>query len=145
MSIYEKAKKFKKKYPMTVAWRLKQNSRIIEEHLESDEKVLYVFVGQKNQFSYDIFSTAVFAITNKRIVVGRKSVIFGSAFDSIMPYLFNDLNVRTNIIWGRINIDTVKEQIVISNIDKKAVKEIERNISKYMIELKKDYEKTKDK
>lgn len=99
MSIYEKAKKFKKKYPMTVAWRLKQNSRIIEEHLESDEKVLYVFVGQKNQFSYDIFSTAVFAITNKRIVVGRKRVIFGSAFDSIMPYLFNDLNVRTNIIW----------------------------------------------
>ncbi len=145
MSIYEKAKKFKKKYPMTIAWRLKQNSSIIEEHLEDDEKVLYVFVGQKNPFFYNIFNTAIFVLTNKRIVIGRKRVVYGSAFDSIMPYLFNDLNVRTGLFWSKIHIDTVKEHVVISNLDKKAAKEIEKSISKNMFELKKTFEKPKEK
>lgn len=136
MSVYSEAKKFKSKYLLTVAWRLKSNSSIIEKHLNPGEKVNYVFVGQKSERFYDFFSTCVVAITNKRILIGRKRVVFGYALDSVMPYMFNDLNVRTRLIWGKVCIDTAKEEIVVSNIDKAAMPEIETNVSKYMFKLK---------
>ena len=141
MSIYEEAKKFKKKYPLTVAWRLKANSEVVEKHLNPGEEVKYVFVGQKNDRFYDIFSTGVIAITNERILIGRKRVCFGYALDSVMPYMYNDLNIRTRIIWGKVTIDTVKELVVFSNIDKAAMDEVETNISNNMIKLKKQYPK----
>ena len=128
-------KKFKKKYPLTVAWRIKSNLRVLEKHLNYDEKVIYLFCGQKNPKSYDIFSTGVIAITNKRILIGRKRVLFGYALDTIMPYMYNDLNIRAGLIWGKIIIDTIKEVIVFSNIDKAALDEIETNISEAMIVL----------
>ena len=53
-NIYEKAKAFKKKYPMTIAWRLKKNAKIIEKYLRPNEEVLYVFVAQKNNNPFDI-------------------------------------------------------------------------------------------
>ena len=139
MSVLTNAKRFKKKFPLTIAWRLKANAQIIEKHLNPDEEVKYVFVGQKNNKFYDIFTTGVIALTNKRILIGRKRVIFGYAFDSIMPYMYNDLNVRAGLVWGKIIIDTVKEVVVLSNIDKSALNEIETNISETMIALKKEY------
>lgn len=139
MSVYQKALAFKKKYPLTVAWRLKKNCAIIEKHLDSDESVHYVFVGQKNNEFYDLFTTCVVAVTNKRILIGRKRVVFGYALDSIMPYMFNDMNVRTRIIWGSVCIDTVEEDVFISNIDKAAMKEIVSNVNKHMIKLKQLY------
>ena len=77
MSIYKNVKRFKKKFPLTVAWRLKTNSKVLEKHLNPDEEVKYVFTGQKNNKFYDLFSTGIIAITNKRILIGRKRVIFG--------------------------------------------------------------------
>ena len=139
MSVYKNAKRFKKKFPLTVAWRLKANSSIIEKHLNPDEEVKYVFVGQKNNKFYDFFTTGVIALTNKRILVGRKRVVFGYALDSVMPYMYNDLNIRAGLIWGKVIIDTVKEKIVFSNIDKSSLSEIETNISETMIELKSRY------
>ena len=49
MIIYDAAKKFKKKYRLTVAWRLKANCKIVEKHLNPGEIVKYVFVGQKKR------------------------------------------------------------------------------------------------
>jgi len=137
MSVYTKVKEFKKRYPLTVAWRLKRNCEVIEKHLNPGEKVIYAFTGQKSSKFYDFFSTCVVAITNKRILIGRKRVVFGYALDSVMPYMFNDLNVRTRIIWGKVTIDTVNETIIVSNIDKSAMPEIETNVSRTMMELKK--------
>ena len=139
MSLLNELKKFKKKYPLTVAWRLKSNLKIVESHLNYDEKVMYIFAGQKNDKFYDIFSTGVIAITNKRIIIGRKRVIFGYALDSVMPYMYNDMNIRAGLIWGKVIIDTVKEEVVFSNIDKAALSEIEKNITNVMIKLKKEY------
>jgi hypothetical protein len=56
-----------------------------------------------------------------------------------MPYMYNDLNIRAGMIWGKVIIDTIKEVIVFSNIDKGALDEIETNISEAMIRLKKQY------
>lgn len=136
-SVYEDVKKFKSKYKMTVAWRLKKNSKIIEKHLNPDEKVLYVFAAQKNDNPFDLTSTAVIALTNKRLLIGRKRVVFGYFLDSVTPDLFNDLKVLSGVIWGKIHIDTIKEFITLSNIDKKALPEIETMISTYMMKEKK--------
>ena len=92
---------------------------------------------KKNNNPFDIFTTAVLALTSERLIIGRKRVVFGYFFDSITPDLFNDLKVLSGIIWGKIHIDTVKEYITLSNLDKAALPEIEKMIGTYMSEQKK--------
>lgn len=137
--VYEQALKFKESYPATVAWRIKKNSEVVEKHLNPDEVPIYTFVAQKNDNFFDIFSTAVVCLTNKRILIGRKRVIIGYFLDSITPDMFNDLKVKSGIIWGKIYIDTVKEFVTLSNISYPALSEIETQISSYMMEAKKLY------
>ena len=48
--------------------------------------------------------------------------------------MFNDLTVKSGIMWGKINIDTIKETIILSNIDKAALPEIETKVTEYMME-----------
>ena len=45
--IYEKAKEFKRKYPGTIAFRLKQHAKVAAQFVGDDEEVKYVFVAQK--------------------------------------------------------------------------------------------------
>lgn len=142
--VYRRALKFKKLHPSTIGWRIKQNANIVEKHLNPDEKVLYVFVAQKNDNPLDVLSTAVIALTDKRILIGRKRVVFGYFLDSVTPDLFNDLKVKGGLIWGKVYIDTVKEFITLSNIGVEALPEIETEISSYMMEMKKAYHSRKD-
>lgn len=134
--IYEQAKEFKKRYPMTVAWRLNSHSKVIKKHLSADEAVLYVFAGQKSPFIWDMFSTYLVVLTNKRILVAEKRLLFGYYFISVTPEMFNDLSVQSGIIWGKVFIDTIKEQVIINNIDKRALAEIQNRVSEYMLEEK---------
>ena len=92
----------------------------------------------------DVLSTAVIALTDKRILIGRKRVVFGYFLDSVTPDLFNDLKVKGGLIWGKVYIDTVKEFITLSNIGVEALPEIETEISHYMMEMKKAYHSRKD-
>lgn len=138
-SVYEQVRAFKNKYPMTVGWRLKQNSEVIEKHLNPGEKSFYAFVAQKNDNPLDIISTAVVALTNERILIGRKRVVMGYFLDSITPDMFNDLKILSGIIWGKVYIDYVKEFVTLSNISKDALSEIETKISSFMMEQKKKY------
>lgn len=131
--IYEQAKTFKKKYPMTIAWRLKAHSKIIEKHLNPDEKVLFVFAAQKNNNPFDIITSYVVALTDKRIMMAQKRLLFGYFFTTITPDMFNDLKVRMGIIWGKISIDTVKEVVYLSNIQREALPVIETEITQYMM------------
>ena len=101
------------------------------------KKVLYVFVAQKNDNPLDIISTAVVALTNERILIGRKRVVMGYFLDSITPDMFNDLKILSGIIWGKVYIDYVKEFVTLSNISKNALSEIETKISSFMMEQKK--------
>lgn len=140
---YLLVKQFMRKYPMTIAWRLKSHCQIIDKHLNPGEKILYIFAGQKNDRAADLFNTYVIAFTNKRIMVGTKRVVFGYFFKSITPDMYNDLSIHKGIIFGRIVLDTVKEVITITNIDAKALNEIETNITEIMIKNKKEYLKEK--
>ena len=134
--ICEQAIEFKKKYPTTIAWRLKKHSEVIKKHLSADEAILYVFAGQKSPFIWDMFSTYLVALTNKRILVAEKRLLFGYYFISITPEMFNDLSVQSGILWGKVFIDTIKEQVIINNIDKRALAEIQNKVSEYMLEEK---------
>lgn len=136
ISVYEQALQFKKKYPFGVSWRLRKNSKVIETHLNPDEKVLYVFAAQKNNSAFDFFTTAIVVLTNKRLLVGRKRVVFGYFLDSITPEMFNDLKVLSGVLWGKVHIDTINELVTLSNIDKKALPEIETMITSYMMNEK---------
>ena len=55
-------------------------------------------------------------------------------FDLILLLIF-----KTNIIWGKVIIDTIKEKVILSNIDPNALPEIEENVSNVMMEEKKKY------
>ncbi len=141
--VYNKVKEFKRKYNSTVAWRLKAHSKVIEKHLNPGETVNYVFAAQKNYNSLDLFSTYVVALTNKRILLAQKRVLFGYLFLAITPDMFNDLTVNSGLIWGKVYIDTIKETVILSNISKSALDEIETMVTEYMMEEKRKYAERK--
>ena len=72
-------------------------------------------------------------------LVGQDHILTGYTLNSVTPDMYNDLEVYSGILWGRVTIDTVKEKIVFTNIDKKALGEIETEISSRMMEEKKKY------
>jgi len=141
MSVYSKALKFKKKYPLTIAFRLKKHAKVIEDIIDKDEKVLYAFCGQRNAESHLLFDSCIVTLTNKRIIVGEKRALFGYYLLTISTELFNDLKINTGILFGRIEIDTVKENLFISDIDKKAMDEIETCVNDIVLKNKKNMKK----
>ena len=136
---YDMVKKFKEKYPRTISFRLKEHCKIIDTHLNPGEEVLYAFAAQKNDSPLMIVNTNVVALTNKRIMIGTKRLLWGYFFVSITPDMFNDLTVNRGLIWGTVTLDTIKEEVVLSNISPKALPEIESIITEYMMEEKKKY------
>jgi len=142
---YKLAREFKYKYPSTIAWRIRSHSKVVEKHLNPKEKVLYVFLGQKNRSSFDIVNTNIVVLTNKRMIIATKRLLFGYFFTSITPDMFNDLTIKQNLIWGRVSIDTVKEVINLSNISKSALPEIETQITEYMMREKRKYKEKENK
>ena len=136
----ESLKKFKSQYPLTIAWRLRAHSKVIERHLNPGETVNFVFAAQKGYSSFDIFSTFVVVLTNKRILLAQKRVLWGYTYLSITPDMFNDLTVHSGLIWGKVYIDTIKETVILSNIDKGALDPIETQVTEYMMNEKKKYQ-----
>ena len=135
-TVLESCKEFMKEYPMTMAWRIKKHCKVISEHINSDEVVLYTFAGQKNTNWSAPFSTAVVVFTNKRMIVAR-SLFFGrSLYSSITPDMLNDFSIREHVIFGTVEIDTVKEHFTINCLRKKALPKIEEALSKYLLDEK---------
>jgi len=138
-SVYQHVMEFKKRYPLTLMWRVKKHCKVIERHLNPDEKVLYAFAAQKNNDATYITDTAVLCVTSDRLLIAQDQILYGYTLVSVTPDMYNDLNVYSGIFWGKICIDTVKEVIYFSNFQKKALAEIESIITMYMIEAKKLY------
>ncbi len=136
-SILEEAIKFKKKYPITLAFRLKGHANVAEKHLDHDEDLKYVFVGQKNDTNFQFPNTFLIALTSKRMLFARKRMLYGYLFYAITPDMLNDVKIEANLLWGKIIIDTVKELVTISNLSKRSLDEVETAITKYMIEKRK--------
>lgn len=143
-SSYELLKKFTNKFSGSVAWRVKKHCKIIDMHLNPNETINFIFAGQLDIKPLSLFNTGVIAVTNERLIIAQKKLIVGYKFSSITPDLYNDLTVKSGIIWGTIMIDTVREQVYISDLDKEALPEIETEITMFMQEAKKKYAKKKD-
>ena len=137
--VYKKVKEFKHKYPMTIAWRLRTHCKVITKHLNPGEIVQYAFCAQKGHSSFDIFRTHVIVLTNKRILLAQKRLFFGYLYTAITPDMFNDLTINSYLIWGKVYIDTINELVELSNIDKRALSEIETSVTEYMMREKKKY------
>lgn len=138
-SVYTQVIDFKLRYPLTIGWRTAQHCKVIDKHLGDDEKVLYGFTAQKSDSFFNIISSCVVVLTNKRLLVAQKRVLFGYFLYSITPDMFNDLTVKMGLIWGKVYIDTIKELVTLSSISRKALIEIEEKISTFMMEAKKNY------
>ena len=136
---YLKLRKFLNKFPGGIHWRDRKHCEIIDKHLNPDEQIEFVCIGQLNNEVWGWFDTAVLALTNKRIMIGHKSLVYGYKFISITPDMYNDLTIRAGLIWGTVVLDTVKETVYLSNITKKALAEIETHITMFMGEAKKLY------
>ena len=134
--IYKEVNEYLKRYPMTLAWRIRQHTKVISKHLNRDEDVYYVFPAQRNPDSINIFTTCLVALTNKRILIAQKRVLWGYNITSITPDMFNDFELSKGMFFGKLDIDTVKEVIRLSNLDQKALVEIETNLSEYILEIK---------
>lgn len=135
-NILDEALKFKKKYPTTVAFRINAHATIAKKHLDADEELKYVFVGQKNDTNFSVPNSFLIALTNKRMLFARKRLLYGYLFYAVTPDMLNDVKIRADLIWGKIVIDTVKELVTISNLSRNCLDEIETAITKYMIDEK---------
>ena len=96
-------------------------------------------MGQKNNSWYEVFMSCVVVLTNKRLLIGQKRVVWGYFLSSITPDMYNDLLVYQGLLWGRVTIDTVKEKVTISNLAKSGLDDIETNITEFMMQEKKLY------
>ena len=128
--VYPKVRDFLRRNPGTIAWRVSAHSRIAEKYLNDDEEVLYAFAAQKGPSSWDILSTYVLVVTNKRLIAAQKRLIYGHFYYTITPEMFNDFTIKMGLIWGRAVIDTIKETVVLSNLSRGALKEVETVLSK---------------
>lgn len=142
--VYDKIVNFEKKYSGGISWRMKKHAKVIEDYINSDEDILYAFCAQKNDKFTEWFNTFAIVVTNKRILLGHKRLIWGSFLYSITPDLYNDMKIYKGLLWGKIVIDTVKEEIILTNLPKRSLDEIETTISKFMMEAKKQYDKKED-
>lgn len=100
----------------------KRHFKVIEQQLNSDEEVLYVFVGffafismSKHSYLWAI------AITDKRIIAGRKK-LFGESVRIVLTKHLNDISKTTKMSFGIINIDTIKETMNIATVKKQSDK-----------------------
>lgn len=144
--VFEQVCKFKTKYPGTITWfRLHKHAKVVEDHLNKGEEPIYTFAGQKNDDVLDVWSTCVVCLTNKRIIIAQDHILVGYTLSTITPDMFNDLQVYSGIIFGKLTIDTLKETVVITNLDKKCLPEVETEITTFMMEEKKKYGSQKDK
>lgn len=137
--VYDKIMEYHRKYTGGIAWRVKKHAQVVDAYINPDEEVLYAFCAQKNEKFTEWFNTYAIVLTNKRILLGRKRLLWGSFLSSVTPDMYNDMQIYHGLIWGKITIDTVKEVIILSNISNNALDEIETNISEYMMEAKKKY------
>ena len=135
--VYTLAKRFKNKYFGTICFRIGAHSKVIAAHLNPGEKIYYVFCGQKGGSQREIFNSCVIALTNERIMVATKRVLWGYFLINVKPDLYNDLKVQSGILFGRVLIDTAKEKIAISNLAKGSLREVETAISTYIDKYKK--------
>lgn len=95
--------------------RMKKNLQVIEDNLMKGERVKVVLGGIADYQSItDNEGVYAFAITDQRIMKGRKEPLFGTKFSSVNLKYLNDIHFETVtgnglLDNGIITFDTMKE------------------------------------
>ena len=75
------------------------------------------------------------------MIIAQDNIIVGYDLNSITPDLYNDMQLHAGILCRIITINTVKETVYFSNLSKRSLPEIQKEISSFMNEAKKNYHK----
>ncbi|MEK9197113.1 PH domain-containing protein [Ureibacillus sp. FSL E2-3493] len=93
----------------TDKWGVK-HFKVLQDNLLRGEKVLMTFIGLHNYISatkHD--SNYAYAITNKRILFGQKSLT-GEKFKAVQFDKINDITFQKGLVFGILTIDTPQEK-----------------------------------
>lgn len=115
-------------------WGVK-HFKILQDNLIRGEKVLMTFIGLHNYISttkHD--SNYAYAITNKRILFGQKSLT-GERFKAVNHERINDITFNKGIIFGVLTIDTPQEKFNIA-LDSASASSINNKIHEVLDSLK---------
>jgi len=108
--------------------------KLIEENLQSDETVLMTFIGLLNYEGMTKHEHHhAYALTNKRFIIARKKLI-GQSVRTVLLNMLNDVNLRTHMVYGVIEFDTMKETFNVA-VAKKHATNIQENIQQHLISL----------
>ena len=113
---------------------LKKHFEVVEQRLRSDEDVMFAFAGC-NVGDLDMVGNFAYAITTKRILMGKKKII-GEVTKSILLEHLNDVTFKKDFNFYTITIDTIKEKLVIRN-NRKINPNIELEMQDVLLQLNK--------
>jgi hypothetical protein len=108
---------------------------VLENNLINGEEVLMTFIGLHNFVSttkHD--SNYAYAITNKRIIFGQKSMT-GEKFKSVAHERINDITFEKGMVFGILTIDTPQEKFKVG-LDRESAAAINNNIHQVLDQLK---------
>ena len=94
-------------------WGVK-HFKVLQDNLIRGEKVLMTFIGLHNyQSTTKHDNNYAYAITNKRILFGQKSLT-GEKFKAVNHEKINDISFKKGMIFGVLTIDTPQEKFNIA-------------------------------
>lgn len=115
-------------------WGVK-HFKVLQDNLIRSEKVLMTFIGLHNyQSATKHDSNYAYAITNKRILFGQKSLT-GEKFKAVNHERINDITFEKGIVFGVLTIDTPQEKFNIA-LDKASASSINNEIHAVLDNLK---------
>ena len=91
--IYKEVDGYLRRYPTTLAWRIRQHSKVIAKHLNNDEEVYYVFPAQRNPDSYNIFTTCLVSM----IDIKKNTITVCNAGHYSPIIIKSDGNIKTDL------------------------------------------------
>ncbi|KZE39852.1 hypothetical protein AV656_00745 [Bhargavaea cecembensis] len=115
-------------------WGVK-HFKVLQDNLIRGEKVLMTFIGLHNyQTTTKHDSNYAYAITNKRIIFGQKSLT-GEKFKAVNHERINDVSFNKGMIFGVLTIDTPQEKFNIA-LDSSSASSINNAIHEVLDKLK---------
>ena len=119
---------------MTKKWTT-HHFNLISDQLNSDEYVIFCFVGLHNYISstkHD--NNYAYALTNKRLIVAQQKMI-GNNVQSIILDNLNNISKKRGMLLGTLTIDTLGKVLNVA-VDKDTVDRISDSLNEIIYNLK---------
>ncbi|WP_373164486.1 PH domain-containing protein [Agathobaculum sp. Marseille-P7918] len=116
------------------SWDVKHFT-LIQNALQPDEQVLFVFEGLHNyQSASKHDGNYAYAVTNRRFILAQKKFI-GENLISVALDQINDITFSSGLALGTITVDTIREQFKVA-FEKNQAKNVSERLHNLLIDLK---------